>query len=64
MPLPELTQSGELPLGVHQASLHETLERFGVGHPQRIAVSGRLNAFISWRRQPGIWFGSSYSGHS
>ncbi|MCI0334186.1 MAG: hypothetical protein L0228_13290 [Planctomycetes bacterium] len=42
MPLPELTQFGELPLGVHQASLHETLERFGVGHPQRIAVGGRL----------------------
>ncbi len=25
MPLPELTDSGDLPLGVHRASLHETL---------------------------------------
>lgn len=42
MPLPELTDSGELPLGVHRASLQETLERFAVGHPQRIAVGERL----------------------
>jgi hypothetical protein len=42
MPLPELTDSGELPLGVHQASLQETLKRFAVGHPQRIAVGERL----------------------
>ena len=42
MRLPELTDSGELPLGVHRASLWETLERFAVGHPQRIAVGERL----------------------
>jgi Family of unknown function (DUF6932) len=42
MPLPELTGSGELPLGIHQASLRETLTRFGIGSPQRIAVGDRL----------------------
>jgi hypothetical protein len=42
MSLPESTASGELPPGVHQASLPETLERFGVGHPLRIAVGDRL----------------------
>ena len=42
MPLPELTDSGELPLGVHRASLQDTLERFAIGHPQRIAVGDRL----------------------
>jgi hypothetical protein len=42
MRLPELTDFGELPLGVHRASLRETLERFAVGHPQRIAVGDRL----------------------
>ena len=42
MTLPELTDSGELPLGVHRASLPETVERFGVGHPQRITVGERL----------------------
>ena len=42
MALPELTDSGELPLGVHPASLQETLVRFGAGHAQRIAVGERL----------------------
>ena len=42
MALPELTDSGELPLGVHSASMKETLARFGVGHAQRIAVGERL----------------------
>jgi len=42
MSLPELTGSGELPVGVHRASLQETLARFGIGHPQRIAIGDRL----------------------
>ena len=42
MALPELTDSGELPLGVHPASLEETLARFGTGHAQRITVGERL----------------------
>jgi len=42
MALPELTDSGELPLGVHPASLQETISRFSTGHAQRIAVGERL----------------------
>ena len=42
MPLPSLTESGDLPLGVHRASLREALDRFAVGHPRRIAVGQRL----------------------
>jgi hypothetical protein len=42
MRLPELTDSGDLPLGVHRALLREALERFAVGHAQRIAVGERL----------------------
>jgi hypothetical protein len=37
-----MTTSGELPLGVHQASLQEALERFGKGYAQRVAVGHRL----------------------
>ena len=33
MALPPLTEEGELPLGVHRASLREVRERFGVGGP-------------------------------
>ncbi len=42
MALPELTDSGELPIGVHPATMRETLARFGSGHPQRVAVGERL----------------------
>jgi len=42
MPLPPLTRAGDLPLGVHRASLREVLDRFGAGSRQRVAVAGRL----------------------
>lgn len=42
MPLPDLTDFGDLPVGVHRASLRETLDRFAVGHPLRMAVGERL----------------------
>ena len=42
MNLPELTDDGDLPLGVHRASLDHVLTRFGGGHVQRIAVGERL----------------------
>jgi hypothetical protein len=42
MPLPDFNSRGELPEGVHQASLVEVLERFGHGTPQRQLVTSRL----------------------
>jgi hypothetical protein len=42
MAIPPFTDSGELPLGVHAASLREVLDRFGVGSAQRKAVAVRL----------------------
>ncbi len=42
MPLPELMDSGELPLGVPRSSLHEALARFGCGSLQRVSVGERL----------------------
>ncbi len=38
MPLPLLSPTGDLPPGVHQASLREALDSFGLGSRQRIAV--------------------------
>ena len=35
MPIPELNSNGYLPPGIHEASLRETLTRFGVGSPAR-----------------------------
>ena len=42
MSLPALTSAGELPIGVHQASLREALDRFGQGTRQRKAVAERF----------------------
>src|SRR5438477_5228194 len=43
MALPAFNEEGDLPPGVHRATLPEVLERFGQGSVQRCAVSDRLN---------------------
>ena len=53
MPLPPLTRSGELPLGVHQASLQEVLDRFGAGSSQRMSVADRLERVYRLARATG-----------
>ena len=42
MPLPEFDSNGDLPTGVHRASLDEALARFGHDTPQRQLVTARL----------------------
>ncbi len=39
MPIPDFTESGDLPEGVHQASLQEVFDRFGQTSFQRQAVT-------------------------
>src|SRR6516165_12838003 len=43
MALPAFNKDGDLPPGVHRATLPEVLERFGQGSVQRCAVADRLN---------------------
>lgn len=50
MALPPLTESGELPQGVHAAPLTEVLARFGSGSAQRRAVALRLARIYSVAR--------------
>lgn len=40
--LPPLSEDGELPIGVHAASLREVLDRFGAGSAQRKALALRV----------------------
>jgi hypothetical protein len=40
--LPAFTSSGDLPLGVHRATLREILVRFGIGSPRRQVMALRL----------------------
>lgn len=42
MPLPPFTPTGDLPPGVHRATLRETIDRFGTDSPQRMLVALRL----------------------
>ncbi|HXG94438.1 MAG TPA: hypothetical protein VNN73_18995 [Blastocatellia bacterium] len=42
MPLPNFNDKGELPEGMHRATIEEVIVRFGSGTPQRQAVTARL----------------------
>ena len=42
MPLPPFTVQGDLPPGLHRATLRAVLERFGSGSPQRMLLGLRL----------------------
>ena len=42
VPLPSFNSHGELPEGVHEATLDEVIAQFGSGTPQRQAVTARL----------------------
>jgi hypothetical protein len=63
MALPPFTEEGDLPVGVHPATLSDVLERFGVGSPQRRTVASRLERIVHLARSTGhlarlIVFGS------
>jgi hypothetical protein len=50
MPLPQLNSAGELPAGVHQATMDEVLAQFGSGTAQRQAVTARLRRIYDLAR--------------
>jgi len=47
MMMPPFNAQGDLPPGVHQATLVEVVERFGQGTPERIRVTERLQQVIA-----------------
>jgi hypothetical protein len=64
MRLPDFTGSGDLPVGVHCASLRETLERFALDTLSVSPLGSGWNASTTSPPQPGTWLGSSSSGRS
>ena len=44
--IPELTDHGELPPGVHRANWKEFKVRFGSSSPRRVWLTGRLSALL------------------
>jgi hypothetical protein len=53
MPLPLLNSKGELPEGVHQATMDEVLTQFGGRTPHRQAVTARLQRIFQLARATG-----------
>lgn len=53
MPLPPFANHGELPLGVHPASVREVLARFAGGSAQRKAIGMRLERILETARGTG-----------
>ena len=63
MALQPFDSNGDLPVGVHRATLDEVLARFGYGTPKRQVVTGRLKRVMELARGTGklerfIIFGS------
>ncbi|MBM3242728.1 hypothetical protein FJZ31_41235 [Candidatus Poribacteria bacterium] len=63
MPLPNLNPSGELPEGVHSATIDEVIRQFGSGTSQREVVTARLRRIYQLAKDTGklqrlIIFGS------
>ncbi|HEV2912631.1 MAG TPA: hypothetical protein VGX92_04885 [Pyrinomonadaceae bacterium] len=67
MPLPNFNRAGDLPEGLHRATIDETLARFGTGPPKRQAVAVQLRRIYALARETGrlerfIIFGSFITG--
>ena len=53
MPLPNLNHDGELPEGIHQATIDEVVARFGSGTEQRTIVTERLQRIYQLAKATG-----------
>jgi hypothetical protein len=63
MPWPAFNELGDLPVGVHRATLAEVIAHFGHGTVQRVAITARLERIYALARRTGslqrfILFGS------
>ena len=53
MPLPNLNHEGELPEGIHSATIDEVIAQFGSGTEQRIIVTERLKRIYQLAKETG-----------
>lgn len=51
MPIPPYLKSGDLPVGIHAATLSEVLDRFGLSTPRRKVVASRLERILQIARK-------------
>lgn len=48
--LPDFDDNGNLPPGIHEATIEEVAERFGSGSPEREVEIRELQSFVEWAR--------------
>ena len=52
--LPDFDEIGNLPPGIHRATIEEVIERFGGGSPEREVEADELLYFVGWARRAGV----------
>jgi hypothetical protein len=52
--LPDFDDDGNLPSGIHPATIEEVVSRFGFGSPEREVEVVELAAFVEWARKAGV----------
>ncbi len=52
---PEFDKNGDLPIGIHRATLAEVLQHFGTGTVQRRLIGRRLERIYKLPSAPGRW---------
>jgi hypothetical protein len=52
--LPAFDEFGNLPPGIHRATIEEVIERFRAGSPERDVEGEELLQFIEWARRAGV----------
>jgi hypothetical protein len=52
--LPEFDDEGNLPSGIHRATIEEVAQRFGHGSPEREVQTAELLDFVAWARRAGV----------
>ena len=52
--LPDFDDNGNLPPGIHRATIEEVEQRFGVGSLERDVEAKELKDFVEWARTAGI----------
>ncbi len=52
--LPDFDDNGNLPSGIHRATIEEVEKRFGRGSEEREVEAKELKRFVDWARKAGV----------
>lgn len=52
--IPDFNEHGNLPPGIHLATIDEVVERFGSGSPERDVEVREMTEFVEWAKRAGV----------